>query len=343
MNVQLINPLLSRKPLPISNWKEWLTHWENTTSLQEMLGLLHFGFDVETWSSQNEYTWKDRVLFYLSVADGWSDDMYLYVPDEDRECRYEIGRDKYGNGIQKTVRGLRQDVATKAASLVFKELNQIPVAVSGKYGPEPNSAWESIFASDFFPYIQSFFRITERSEFSNPEVRNLTAGYVSRYHILQGSLIQFITNLADAMWGWKEPSYFNNDQQKEKAEALRARIEEAKPWMVEVLCRCGKVAKLEEWLLSFDEKCLEVIKNIALERGVGDKQSQSVEEACYQGSKTAWLLIRHRILSQEAKRQKEVQEMAWRLQEEEQRKRALEQAEADAAAAQQRLAALKQE
>ncbi len=349
MNVETQNPLLSRAPLPISNWGEWLTRWEGVISLQEMLGLLHFGFEVEMYSRERNYTWKDRILFYLSIADGWTDDWHMYTEEDrekrgrDQECAYSVRPTNNDNRVRKTIPQLRREVATKAASLVFKQLIQITVEVSGRCRPEPNPEWESIFTDDFFPFLRHFFRITERTEFSNPEVMNLTTGSAINSHV-QRFMIQFLTNLAQAMWGWQEPSYYSTDERRERAEALRARIEDAKPWMVEVLCRCRESAMLEKWLLNLDGKCLEVLASVALEKDLlRDGRAETVEAACYDGSPLAWLLIRHRVLSEETKRRQGITETNQREQEARGRRAAEARAKAEIVAAQEKLAALQKD
>ncbi len=313
------HPLLSRNIRPLRNWHEWLARWEAAVSMEEMLGLLHTGFsDLLSRHEYGEpkYDGTDRLLCYFYIADGWEDHELLELPT-DRGIYYSW-RDADGRPPSK----LRQQIARKAFDMLCPNFFKNPGGTTA-FGPYGNCDrehvhyWESIVASErLLPVIQNFFRAEKERYGDSIRIRNLTKPWVrvSRSHN-EELAIGFLLNLARFLWGHKVevPPHYGDDEelktqmQKEYA-ALRARIEDAKPWMIEVLALLDKLDILRERILELDAPCLKKLEEIALrtkmrcESVSEPRQARTLNEACYAGSRAAWFLKKYALLKAEHER-----------------------------------------
>jgi hypothetical protein len=87
---------------------------------------------------------------------------------------------------------------------------------------------------------------------------------------------------------------------------MRARLEIAQPWMIEVLNWLGRLNVLERWILELSETCLAKLKEIALRSKLSEYHPQhqvkksrtvlTVDEACFVGSPAGWLLKRRELM-----------------------------------------------
>ncbi len=299
--------LFTREIRPIRNWLEFLERWQAAATLEEMLGLLHAGFSVSLERYQygeKEYDSIDRVIFYLTIADGWADDDLLEMP-EDGQKSYKYGRDRNGYVLNRRPRELRQVVALKAFDMLCLDFFRVEIVKYSGRGERFNDVWVQVIASDrLFPVVLNFFRI-EKGQFNDKtRIRNLFPyGLKERPHNEQFAR-NFLLNLARFIWGWREgelPYYSREDTEafNNRNIQMRARLDAAKPWMVEVLTKLeGGFELLREWMLEFDEPCLVKLKEIALRRELSvyrdpvtkDRKVATLDEACYVGSRAAWLL-----------------------------------------------------
>src|SRR3989344_8565197 len=79
--------IMDREIKSILNWYQWLERWNEALTVQEMIGLLHCGFEVSLSKmgyNEKEYSQIDRVAFYLTAANGWADTSILEKPEEKR-------------------------------------------------------------------------------------------------------------------------------------------------------------------------------------------------------------------------------------------------------------------
>lgn len=267
--------LFSREIRPVHNWHEWLARWQAAVTLEEMLGLLHAGFSAELRVFRDdvrEYDSTDRVLFYLTIADGWADSNLLEVPsDTGNKCQF--GRDRHGNVVWKSVIEMRQMVALKAFDMLCLNFFRVELKGGGRDGEGFAYVWEQQIASErLFPAIADFFR-AEESRFGGMRIRNLNPSYLRGEPSHNEKLAhQFLLNLARFLWGWKESdTRFVESAKKPEAEkknaAMRARLDGAKPWMVEVLVELGQLDFLREALLALDAPCLAKLKKLRFVAG----------------------------------------------------------------------------
>ncbi len=327
----LVYNLLNREIQPIRNWNEWLERWLLAATIEEMLGLLHAGFNVPLEHSrygEKEYDNIDRAVFYLTIADGWADNDLLKTPTDrelgERECRF--GRDQHGNRVHRTASELRQVVALKAFDILCLNFFRTELKKEGRYGESFGRFWEQGVASNrLFPVILDFFRTEELKAYEmlwldRVRIRNLTCQRECSHN--EELARNFLLNLARFIWEWKETDVrlgYGEDQKKaiEKRDAeMRARLDAAKPWMVEVLVSLGGFDLLREWMLELNKPCLDKLKEIALRNKLDeclhpvtkDRKVATLDEACYLGSQVAWLLKEHELKVSENKRLNAIRE-----------------------------------
>ena len=294
------NPLLSHEIRPIYNWHELLELWGVTTALQVMEGLLHVGFSVSlekvSWD-EPAYSYIDRLLFYFSVADGWADHYLLKVSGE-ADTRYELGWDRSGNFIKKSASELRQQLARKAFDqlcLYFFNKELHPEHEAGFSG-----IWPGTVASEqLLPVIMNFFRV--EGSVIGRRIRNLSRRRDSH---TERVATNFLMNLAEFIWEWKAVTA--RDQYLD----VRTRLDEAKPWMIDILVNLGKLDFLNKWIADLDERCLGKLREIAMGCELGhyhfpvseSRPVATLDEACLVGSKAAWLLKKRELMDNEQAR-----------------------------------------
>lgn len=311
-----VHTLLTREIRPIRNWHEWLARWQMAEDFQWMESLLHVGFSVSLEREahgEKEYNCIDRDIFYFSIADGWANRYLLQLPTDGDNEYYAVGRDSNGNVIKKGPNELRQQLARKAFDMLCLNFFKVELLRGGRRGDEFNDVWESLVVSErLFPIIQSFFR-AEKAEFSdNVRIRNLS--YRDERSHNERQAVNFLLNLAKFIWGWKKPDTKWYGSRKDEADkrfaATRARVDAAKPWMVEVLAELNGFDVLREWILELDKACLAKLKEVALRNELSqyrhpvtkDRQVATLDEACYVGSKTAWFFKEYELMTKEHKR-----------------------------------------
>jgi len=307
--------LLGREIRPLHNWQEWFERWQMAVSLEEMVGLLHCGFNVSLRHHEYDevdYDEIDRLVFYLTIADGWADDGLLCRPDETREQIYVTWRDKNWNEIRKSKGELRQQVARKAFEMLCHNFFK-PELHASRNGFEGD--WErSVLSERLFPIIQTFFRAEPVRFGDNIVIRNLprSDSRISwELHVLD-----FFSVLVESVWGWEQhevPRFDKPEQQQvvmEYNRATRVRLDSSKPWLVEVLSCMDKLNLLRKRMLDLDQSCLDKLKEIAMRAKLSDfrhfvKKARPVatlEEACLVGSASAWFLVHHELVLKERTR-----------------------------------------
>ena len=314
--------LFSREIRPITDWTEWLACWQGAKTLQEMISLLHVGFDQTIACSSgipNES--EQRLVFYFGVADGWADIDLLKVPEDYKNGHREetfFGYDSNYNRVYKTPAYFRQLVAQKAFGVLCSNFFKIDLLQneSGKF----NYVWKGVVTSErLFLIIRDFFRV-EMSGRGDVAIRNLTRFEERSHNELK--VITFLVNLATFIWGWDEYEVENYRPDKTELEKdnveTRARLNASKPWMIEVLAKIKRLDLLRGWLLKLDRPCLAKLKEVALRAKlcrhlnhpvIEDRLVATVEEACYIGSSAALLLNEYNIKRKEQERLKAIFEV----------------------------------
>ncbi len=311
---------LSGRPVrPIDSWNEWLAHWDNCKTAEEMIGLLHAGFRVSIgppYYGAHEYDPIDRVILYLEIADGWWNSDLLRNSSDERyqEIQYDFGRDQHGNNQKRSASEMRQIVARKAFDVLCQDFFRVDLH-AGRQGFAGD--WRRVVASEkLFPVILNFFRATETRSSRQVEVRNLSLyGDVAP---LEKLARQFLLGLVSFIWDYKSlvEQYGGTDPSRVKAreeeERLVARLTEAKPWTIEVLSFLGELDLLWRWEL--DEPSLDKLRELALRAELStrlvlnSRRAKTIEEASVAGSRAAQFLILYRFDVEERKRLKAVLE-----------------------------------
>ncbi len=320
-NNELVVPLLvSRDIRLIFNWAEWLKFWVSAETLEQMIGLLHIGFNVpmRLIYGEKEYGDKDRVVFYFATANGWADHSLLRKPkDGDKICY--IGYDKYGNEVVKHPSEARQIVAKKAFDMLCQNFFRLQGENTDSYRrrAEEEQRWncllKGVIASQkLYMAVSSFFSLDSKASSDFPRIRNLTE---SR-EVSHGEELarDFLVRLAEFIWGWKEfeiSTYASEDDRanvEKRNISMRARVEEAKPWSIDVLVILREIHRLNKYEL--DDVSLERIREIAMSTKISriyhrvseDRLVSTLEEACYCGSQSAIFLRSYESNRREEKR-----------------------------------------
>lgn len=300
--VRLIqNPLLRLHVRPILNWHEFLDRWKVAQDVETFVGLLHRGFKIPLEKrdfSELRYTDFDRIKFYLSVADGWIDDRLLNLPGDDKQ-KYLAGYN-HGNAVYEPTSFFRQQVATKAFEMLCG--NFFPAKFKDGMGEVSGEWCNTIFSDELFPLLRSFFETTFND--SNPRVyiRNIPPVWKDRSHYEEAA-VGFLLNLTRFIWLWKEyDCSSNNEVINELNKKTRVRIEEAKPWTIEILIGLNRLDALKGLIQSLDQSCMDTLKVHALKRTIYEQGKQrrvsSLDEALYAGSATAQWLLYWRVMNQ---------------------------------------------
>jgi hypothetical protein len=319
-----VHPLLSREVRPMRNWREWLKLWNEAMTYQQLISLLHVGFDVimekeRHWDKgEPEYTEVDRLVLYFSVADGWNDERAFRKGRRDLEHN---GYDEHGKYTTWRESGLCRKVAAKAFELLCSRFFTLEYSDFDQYKEDWNYKWVRIVASPvLFPIIQKFWRAEEG--LVRICISNLRESRLDKPSHHEERAFAFLVNLANFIWTWRkvEGGWSLSKEEnavKEKCDAeMRARLDAAKPWMVEILSELDRLDVLEKWIFTLDDSCIEKLKEIALRKEFSDsrlvakeRKVESVEEALLLGSKAAMFLKRLEVVRKERKRLSKIREL----------------------------------
>ncbi len=320
-----IHTTLTRETRPYRNFHEVIEGWQAAKNQNEMLGALHWGYRVSlekgSWQ-EREYDAIDRHIFYLTQADGWADEHLLQLPGDDRIKHYFVGYSSEGHQIYKRPAELRREVAQKAFDMFcLNFLGKVQLFVRGRHGDEFTREWEQTIISErLFPVIQRFYR-AQKTVCERIEIRNLSHLCLDEKRSHNEELaLEFLVKLAKFILGWREPEIlYGSDKEGEKKclVATCARIDAAKPWMIEILAWLDRIDVLRKWILELDKACLAKLKEIAMRNEFDGYYPSPVrerrpvvtlDEACYLGSKAAWFLKEHELRIREHKRLTAIQE-----------------------------------
>ena len=292
--------LFSREIRPINGWKEWLDIWNEARTMEQMIGLLHCGFDVEESCGRREDPPKvDRLTFYFGIADGWRDTDLLGLPRENQIWQRYERYDEYGKLITKYPKDLRKMVAKKAFEMLCQKVFKEDLFDGDLF----SRFWADVVATEgFLSLVQNFFAWQERPMSSGYYLRNLEHRTKYQSH-LEREAVGFIKNLATLVWDIRRGMSSNGVAQKSELLFM------ARPWTVEILSALGEYDMLREWLMYFDKTSLLKLQEIAM-RGIlsplkcydghfelvrNERPVADLDEACFLGSRAAWLLKEYEL------------------------------------------------
>jgi hypothetical protein len=302
-----VHPLFTREVRPIQSWVEFLERWEAARTLEEMLGLLHAGFATPEYYffhrtyDEKKYDGIDRLVFYFALADGWNDSSSLRVRPDDDDKEYRYGRDRNDmNDIRVTPSELRQVVAKKAFDMLCQHFFKKQVEAALVPRGRRDTPWGIRFLSEdrLLTAIMSFFRLKKESLGKDLVVSNLARKPDELSHGEQQA-VAFLLNLAKCV--------FERDGEREDGE-MRSRLDSAKLWLIEVLSYVQQLKMLwiaygphDPYFTELDEPCRAKLEEIAMRKvfdryGPGERRVQTLDEACYLGSKAAWFLKEYEMM-----------------------------------------------
>lgn len=307
-----VHPLIGREVRPPRNWTEFLIRWESAGTHLEMLGLLHGGFTVSLTErlGEGKYDYIDRIIFYLSIAHGWSSSVLLQCESdlEQRAHILDVDHDRYGNAVSRmTLSQLRQQVARKAFDMLcLNFFRDIKLLGRGHLLGAFSYDWEVIVSGRFFPVLQDFFK-EQKGDSGDVEILNLPNPNERPTNNVE-HMVEFLLNLARFLWGWTEGEqrfgHLAPSTQAEEAERLvgmRSRIDRAKPWMIEILDDLNRFDVLRQ-IRKLDDHCLAKLEEIAM-RALLNKHDaffkrrrvKTLGEACLADSPAALFLNEYTV------------------------------------------------
>lgn len=350
-----VHPLLVREIRPPRNWFEWRQCWEASTTTHQLAGLLHGGFNVGFGRyeyGEQEYNYIDRLETYFAVADGWAEGYYQLQSeeDEDKDKEYFVGYDKHGNPQQNELWELRQQLARKAFDMLTHNFFKPEVEDAHRARRRGESFWgREILSGRLLPIILDFFRIEMGSGGS---IRNLSGREEPPRD--QQHAVGFLLELIKVIFRWEEKKIESwtpkPDEVAKRNVETRERVESAKLWAIEVLACLYKLDLLWDiygvqssaWgkFVELEEPCVAKLREIALRTKLDEcftrvsktRPVDTLEEACYAGSRVAWFLKKYELAKAEHERLSAIQKAEWDAQEAEEKERgrleAIERAEA---------------
>lgn len=321
------HPLFVREIRPINDWSEFLRLWNATTSYEQMLGLLHIGFEVPLNTggiSEQGFDYTDRLKFYFEIANGWSETDWHWKSPGSEEHPSHL------DGI--TSSSLRKKLATKAFTVLCSEFFNIEKFCSGyrrhhNSDPTIEMHWIQLLMNEhLFPVVKEFFRIEVKNR-EGSRIQNLSAAWHNGRIHGEERAINALLMLAPFLFNWTETKIESYDYEKEKAEkverntAMRAIVDDAMPWMIEVLHDLAGLSVLMPWITDLNEACLSKFKEIAMRSQLSasnqnhhvnnDRQVASLDEARLVGSKAARFLAEYELAMKQTERLIAIQQAEW--------------------------------
>jgi len=312
--------LLDKKIMTTANWHGFLVRWFATDDAETLESYLHGGFkkSMEQFDyRENKYDEIDRIIFFFSIADGRTDERLLRVPeDKDRKCF--LGYNLAWNETWKQPSELRQHLAEKAFNMLCLNFFKTEVEKRGR-DDEFGDFWHRLIRDDrLLPVIQNYFRV-EKHWSRGISLRNFD--YRADVPHIEQQAVNFLLKLARFIFNWKEPnSIFRTSEENKKIFlTVKARVDAAKPWLIEVLSQLRQLDALRKYILDFDQPCLDKLKEIALrtelleDHVVGDKRLVAdVDEACYVGSKAGWFIKEWQLRTKVSRQLEAIRKAKWK-------------------------------
>lgn len=303
MAIRSTHPLKQSELTYLQNWKQWLEIWNANPCLEVRHSVLHFGLETplgqlygeETGWRPVDETYSERILFYLSAADGWNEGPEGFAL-EPPDGRFHSNRPRFNTslGLLKGDGALGQRLAQKAFAALFNALVPSP----GKRGEEEeqrglnryNSRGELVWSyayymtqKDVVAFLR-FFRPIGGSSFRGIHLRNLPQGdFFGPLGEVNKRLIErvrsFLADYLVFLWkkeepiqpGWSYTEGRNAEEEGRRQEALKRFGEEMKLYnllkrhrfLMAVMLLClGEGERL--YPLVKDERTLKLVHQFAM-------------------------------------------------------------------------------
>lgn len=320
------HPLFAREIRPINDWSEFLRLWNTTTSYEQMLGLLHIGFEVPLNTggiSEQGFDYTDRLKFYFEIANGWSETDWHWKSPGSEEHPSHL------DGI--TPSSLRKKLAAKAFSVLCSEFFNIEKFCRNYHpihkDPTIEMHWIQLLMNEYlFPVVKVFFGIEVKNRVGS-RIKNLSAVWHDGRVHGEERVINALLLLAHFLFGWEEIRTNSLTFDKYKTEidskniTMRAVVDNAMLWMVEVLHDLDRLDVLKPWMTDLNEACIDKLKEIAMRARLDslnknhhvskDRLVASLDEARLVGSKAAWFLAEYELAMKQTERLVAIQQAEW--------------------------------
>lgn len=252
-----VQPRIRRPLKPIRSWREWLVRFDEATSYEEYLSLLHHGFRVSMRKDGyygNEYTDADRVRTYLQIADGWNSTVSDATTEEHKE-NFHFGFDEKGREIRKSSADFLEEIQMKALNVVAAEFFKKMLRV--ECGADTMDPWHcELLQEGGLEDVMGFFRVVTNRLYRGVTIANLNCN--GPFSNTQNILVDFLVRLTAYLFNWQErrPYYGSwvGPGEKERVDETNARyrkiVSEAQIWMIEVLSYLGLLDNLRRFELN---------------------------------------------------------------------------------------------
>ncbi len=283
-------------------WQEWKKCFEEARKAYEILGLLHYGFDVDV-RDENEY--RERIIYYLEMAYGY-DSLSLFSSIGER--RDENFRNIFGRCTSEEA---KKKIAQKAWAMLCQRFFK-----NTEKSETSNPSWWWLVRNDsqILDKILWFF-----SEKDNIPRRNRTDEHNNRI------ALDFLYTLAK--YAWSRHSGRHHYGEKPLPHFVKNR-----PKFIRILSHLGKLYFLVDNWEMVTKSDLIALKELALyedgKKG-GKKKYKTISEAAI-GSfweakrSVAQVLIILEPMIEEKKRQEQAKDLKIKIKKLEKKKEALE-------------------
>lgn len=294
------HPLLEKKIVGIASWEQWLERWRDVTTAEELISLLHYGFDA----SGNVYA---KAAFYLSIADGHADWQGRYMGH-----RADDIAPKYSGGMMTSLRrpGPHHECEYSSAELraliAAKAWKVLCVRFFGEWaknqGSAANPGWFCYWGErdEDLGLLKLLFDFLDPKHGSN----NLSARAGHHREVFE----VFMRGFIETAWeqrtvssGWTGRPY----SEKEKTcKAISALCRESRPRLMNMISVLGWEAMFLK--LSLDEQVLSHLEAQVAAWIKTKMRVESLEEAATRDCESAkiYLLLKNRIKVEKMKMKK---------------------------------------
>jgi hypothetical protein len=255
----------------IRDWDQWLKKWEDTKCAETLQGLLHVGFDVPRGSNES-HTQAERILKYLSLADGFCEPRLMF-----EDGASSLARETSFGTVP--VSEVRKRLARKAVAVLYKKVFALeyPPYTLNKY-----PMWLMHLVDErVLDKVIWFFRTEDEGK----NIRNIVKEKDSR---LGEGLERFATELCILMWEFPSLHGWESSAEDERIRKLFAtRLVKIVPLMVKLrltnlfIMHIRKVTP--EILNAFQDMVMNEHYLFPGEEGCGPRKPRTVQEACISG------------------------------------------------------------
>jgi hypothetical protein len=282
------------------SWQNWKEGMAKAQKAHEILGLLHYGFDIDTQGNEDQ----ERIICYLEIAYGYDSSRLFSLPSERRDEEFH---NIFG---WCTKAEARAKVARKAWTMLCQK-----VFKNTEKGDFRNPSWWEIITRDPQLLDKILWFFSERD--------NIPRGISLNEHNNQIA-VDFLYTLAKYAWIRHSSRHSYGDEP-------LSNFVDNRPRFIKILLYLGRLNFLALNWGRVTKKDLAVLEELALcEDGKksGEKKYKTISEAAISNNENnheaARILITLKPMIEEKKRQEKAMELERKIKEIEVERKALE-------------------